>query len=421
VTDSPRPLDHEPDVDAIRAVVSSLAGIVRSSARPGELRSADWIAAHLRDAGIAEVRCESYRYQPGYALAHGLHSLAGIAAIARGGLPGAVAGAATLASYEAEASGRRQWIRSLLPKRTGANVVARVPAARRALATLVLVAHHDAANTGVAWHPAVRTLGHRRALRRRRVDPFMAPVAAALGLGAVACAVPRAPAARWMRRGAAALLALSVAADADVARSATVPGASDNATGVAVVLDLMRSLAASPPADFDVIALLCGSEEAGMGGMAAFLRQHAAELPQATLVLGLDTLGAGAPVLASGEGVMCEQRYPVAPMAIADEGAAIAGEPRPQRWRIGGWTDPILAVFAGIPAVSMLSMGPGYFPNYHRPSDTPDNVDWDSVESCARIAAGAVAAFERRVGSGAFSGAPTPYNRRPGVSPIPRP
>lgn len=396
-------LEREPDLEAIRRVVSSLAGMARSSARPGELRSAEWIAAHLRDAGLADVRCESYRYQPGYALAHGLHSLAGIAAIARGGALGAAGAVATLASYEAEASGRRQWIRALLPKGTGANVVARIPAARRARATLVLVAHHDAANTGLAWHPAVRTFGHGRQLRRRRVDPFLAPVAAALGLGAVASALPGTPASRWVRRAAAALLALSVAADADVARSPTVPGACDNATGVAVVLDLMRSLAASKPADFDVIALLCGSEEAGMGGMAAFLRNHAAELPPATLVLGLDTLGAGTPILAGGEGVMREHRYPPAPMAIADEGAAIAGESRPERWRIGGWTDPILATFAGIPAVSMLSMGPGYFPNYHRPSDTPENVDWDSVESCARIAAGTIDAFERRVGSGAFS------------------
>jgi hypothetical protein len=44
-------------------------------------------------------------------------------------------------------------------------------------------------------------------------------------------------------------------------------------------------------------------------------------------------------------------------------------------------------------------MGPGYFPHYHHPSDTPDNVDWHSVERCARIAHGiARAAGRRRVG-----------------------
>ena len=386
-----------PDMDGVRDDVSSLAAIARSSARPGELRSAEWIAERLRAMGVGDVRIEGFRYQHGYALAHGLHSLAGIAAVRYGGVLGALAGAATLASYEAEVSGRRQWVRSLLPKGRGANVVARIPAAGRSRATLLLVAHHDAANTGLVWHPAVRTFGGRRHLRRRRVDPFMAPVAAALALGAAGSALPsRMGAGRWLRRVAAALLAISVAVDADVARSPTVPGASDNASGVAVVLDLMRALAESPPEGLDVIALLCGAEEAGMGGMAAFLRQHARELPPAAFALGVDTLGAGTPILASGEGAMREHRYTPAAMTIVDEGAAIVGETRPQRWRIGGWTDPILATFAGIPAVSILSMGPGYFPNYHRMSDTPENVDWASVESCARIAAGTITALERR-------------------------
>jgi peptidase M28-like protein len=409
-------LRRDPDLERIRADVAALAGMTRSSARSGELRSAEWLSDRLRSAGIADVSVERYRYQRTYALAHGLHSLAGIAAVRRGGLAGALAAAAVLGSYEAEASGRRQWIRTLLPKGEGANVIARVPAAGQAHATLLLVAHHDAANTGLVWNPAFVHLGARRHLRRRRVDPFMAPVSAALAAGAAGSALARRfRAGRWMRLIAGALLATSIAADIDVARSPTVPGASDNASGVAVVIELVRALAESPPDGFDVIALLPGTEEAGMGGMAAFLRRHADELGPSPFVLGLDTLGAGTPIVASGEGPMREHRYPPAAMAIADEGAAIAGEARPERWRIGGWTDPILAVFAGIPAVSILSMGPGYFPNYHCPTDVPENVDWRSVHACARIAAGAVQAFGR-----AFAG--TPYNRSPGgAPPIPRP
>ena len=395
-------LNLQLDLERIREDVAVLARMVRASARPGELRSAGWIAARLRSAGIEKVRIERYRYQRSYALAHSLHSLAGIAALARGGALGVLGGAAILGSYEAEVSGRRQWIRAFLPKGDGANVVARIPAAGRARGTLVLVAHHDAANTGLFWHPRLTRLGAKRHVRRRRVDPFMAPVAAALALGAAGSALQRGLAlGRWMRVAAAGLLAISVAADVDVARSPTVPGASDNASGAAVVLELARALHESPQGEFDVIVLLCGGEEAGMGGMAAFLREYADELGRRTFVLGLDTLGAGTPIIASGEGAMREHRYPPAAMAVVDEGAAIAGEARPERWRIGGWTDPILATFAGIPAVSVLSMGPGYFPNYHRLSDLPESVDWRSVGVCARIAAGAIQAFARRVGRAA--------------------
>jgi hypothetical protein len=51
----------------------------------------------------------------------------------------------------------------------------------------------------------------------------------------------------------------------------------------------------------------------------------------------------------------------------------------------------------GLPSASLLSMGPGYFPNYRHPSDTSDHVHWSSVAACARIAAGTAAAYARRV------------------------
>ena len=94
---------------------------------------------------------------------------------------------------------------------------------------------------------------------------------------------------------------------------------------------------------------------------------------------------------------MREQGYSECDVALVDEGAAAAGAQPPQRWRIGAWTDPILAVHRGLPAASLLSIGPGYYPHYHHPSDTPDNVSWESVAACSRIAAGTIGAYARRV------------------------
>ena len=90
---------------------------------------------------------------------------------------------------------------------------------------------------------------------------------------------------------------------------------------------------------------------------------------------------------------MREQRYREQDVALVEDGAALAGVDPPERWRIAAWTDPILAVMAGLPAVSILAMGPGYYPHYHHRSDTPENVDWDSVAACARIAAGTIGAY----------------------------
>lgn len=68
-------------------------------------------------------------------------------------------------------------------------------------------------------------------------------------------------------------------------------------------------------------------------------------------------------------------------------------DPGVRRVRIGGRTDPILAVYAGLPAASILSMREGAFTNYHLPTDTPDRVDWASVDACVRVAAGTAEAF----------------------------
>lgn len=389
---------YAPDLEAIRGDVAALAAIERSSARPGERASAAWLARRLGELGVGEVELQPYRYQRSYALAHGIHNAAGLASCALGGPTGAAVAVATLLSYEREVRGIARWLRRALPRGEGANVVAHLPAAGRTRATLILVAHHDAANTGIVWHPRIVAAGARRHLRRHRVDPFMAPVGLAFGLAVAGGLLPGGGrAGRASRAIAAALLGLGLAADADVARSATVPGASDNATGVAVCIDLARRLAGEPLEQVEVLVALTGSEEAGMGGMAAFLDRHAGLDPRATFVLGLDTLGAGAPIVCRAEGAMLEQRYLERDIAVVEEGAAEAAIGAPRRWRIGGWTDPILAVHRGLPAASLLSMGPGYFPHYHHPSDTPENVDWGSVAACARIAAGTIAAFERRV------------------------
>jgi len=155
-----------------------------------------------------------------------------------------------------------------------------------------------------------------------------------------------------------------------------------------------------------VLFALVGSEESGMGGFHAFLHAREGTLdPSDSFVVGLDTLGCGTPIVAWGEGAVATHRYREADLALADEGAALAGEPAAQRWRIGAWTDPLLALGRGIPAISLLSIGPGYYPHYHHPTDLPEHVDWASVQRCARIAHGTLRALDRRAGASPAGGA----------------
>ena len=271
-----------------------------------------------------------------------------------------------------------------MPQGEGANVAARVPAAGERRRTLVLVAHHDAAHTGVVWDPRVLALSARKAAETNHVDAFTTGAEAALALIAAGSLVR----ARTPRILGAAILLTALGLVVDVGRSETVPGASDNATGVAAVLALAARFAREPLPGTDVIVLCPGCEEPGMGGMAAWMRAHGRYLdPATTLVLGLDTLGAGEPALTAGEGPALTVRYGEEDLALAERAADRAGLDRPPRARLGGYTDPVLARHAGLPAISLVSLHDGVFTNYHLPTDTPDRVDWGSVERCTRLAA----------------------------------
>jgi hypothetical protein len=359
-------------LESLRADVEGLSAIERRAATPGDLASAEWVAGRMREAGVEDVRIEPFRCHSTWAIPYGAHNVLGLLA-AR--LPAALRvplALATAVSYESDYVGRDQTLRSVLPGAgKGHNVVGRIPdrisKGSDPLRTLVLVAHHDAAHTGWVWDPRFLEGGRSHARRTGTTPsfiglPLLALLFVALGL----------------RRIGSTLLALSLALGAQSALSETVPGASDNATGVAGILELARRYAADPLADTEVIVLAPSGEEAGLVGMYQWLRVSKGSDPLgsgAALVVGLDTLGAGEPVVARGESFSGRYR---------EEDMGLAGDV--PRVVLGAGTDPMVACHAGLPAVSILSWSDGGFTNYHRPTDTPDRVSWESVERCVEVA-----------------------------------
>lgn len=360
---------------ALRADVEALAAMTRDSAGAGERLAADHGARRLRDIGAADVHLQHFPFQTTFAHAQGPHFAAGaVAALAGSRL---LAGAA-LASFELDYTGRSQWLRRHLPAREGTNVIGRLPATGRRSRTLVLVAHHDAARTGLMWDPRLLRAGDRAAAKSgRRMSLALLPE---LAMAATVLGGRRGPG------PAATVLAVATALLADQARSPTVPGANDNASGVAGVLDLTARLASDRAPGLEVVVLLCGCEESGMGGMGAWMDSEGGGLdPDSTLVLGLDTVGSGEPVVLEAEGGLWPVRYRGEDVAMAERAAAEAGAPL-RRWRLGAWTDPVLARIGGLPALSILSVRDGGFPEYHRPGDTPERVDYACLQTCVQAA-----------------------------------
>ena len=322
----------------LQADVEDLSSRNRGSASQGERAAAEWVVERLREAGAVDAAVEPAIGSGTYGWAFAAYAAAGFAA-ASGGWSGrgrtaggsrspsvlarigrAKLALAALAAFELDGSGRWAPLRRVLPRGEGANAVARVPARGDAKAVVVLAAHIDTARTGLVWRSGLTKLG----TRPGRMPPDGGAVAVAFVLAAAGALLGRRG--RIPRALARVLLGVAVAANLDVATSPHVPGANDNASGVAGVLELVRGLAADPVPGVEVRVALVGSEESGMGGMRAWLETHGADLdPARTLVLGLDTIGSGTPIATTGEGIVRTHRYGEAELALADAGARRAG------------------------------------------------------------------------------------------------
>lgn len=381
-----------PEPAELERIVRHLASWERPSASEGERRAAEWIAGELRSLGFA-AQVEDEPAHGGYWWPLGLlNAAAAVAGLAGRRAVAAVAGAvAALGVHDELTLHRAFWTRRLLPKRRTFNVVAEAGDAS-APRTVVVVGHHDAAHGGLIFDfTLVRLIARTlpRWLENARVWPrimwlvFAGPVLVALGgvLGA-----------RRLRRLGTLFGLGSAAAFADIALRKVVPGANDNLTGVATVLGVARGLAAEPVRGIRVLLVSTGSEESFEEGMLGFLRTHAGELPRdSTFVVAIDTVGSPRLVLLEGEGMLVPTGYDTGlkeelAAAAADEGVDVIRE----HWLSFG-SDALAAVRHGYRAALLASFDEYKLPaNYHKPTDTPDNVDYERV-------ADAVALIERAV------------------------
>jgi acetylornithine deacetylase/succinyl-diaminopimelate desuccinylase-like protein len=351
--------------------VAALTGFDRRATGRGEADSARRIARRLQQIGADDVRVSTFRSQSSWGPAHLTHLAVGIAAAALPGPIARVAGAAVAGSYEMEVSGRNQWVRRFLPAGQGTSVAARIPAAATPRRTVVLVAHHDGAHTGLVWHPA--TVAGSRYLARRTgyAMPSHLPALTAMA----ASAVPS----RWGRAFAVVVLTATAALTLQSMRSPTTPGANDNASGVAVVLELARRFIRKPLPHTELLLVFPGAEEVGNTGIRAWLRARRPALePESTLVINLDAVGSsGHLAVAQREGLtsrLGEQDVSMALNAAAELGITL------QPIGIPNTTDGAVLKRSGLPTISLLSSADGWISHLHRDSDCIENVDWRTVE-----------------------------------------
>lgn len=166
------------------------------------------------------------------------------------------------------------------------------------------------------------------------------------------------------------------------------PGAGDNASGVAVILETLRALQSRPPLERDVIVLFDDGEEIGFDGSIIFVTEH----PWAQdvgLVLNFDARGCSGPSFmfetSDGNGWLIKEyaravTHPLATSLSMDVYRAMPND-----------TDLTVYKRAGLPGLN-FAFGAGVAV-YHTPDDTPAALSHDTLQHHGQNALEAVRWF----------------------------
>jgi Peptidase family M28 len=377
-----------------RAAIESLAEIERPSASDGERQAAEWIAARLRALGC-RTEIEQERVHGGYwwplGLPNAIAAVAGAVALRRRGrspriLAALAGGVGAAALWDDLGHGSRWFRRALLRHRTTWNVIAQAgdPGAKR---TVVLIAHHDAAHSGLVFHPALGRLGPRIARRWHEDASHTLPILYGVWLGPVLIAAGAAIGARRLTRCGVALSLAALGAMTDIGARGVVPGANDNLSAVGALVAVAASLQENPVEGVGVLLLSTGSEESFSEGMQAFGRRHFGELdPEQTEFLCLECLGGPILIVLEGEGMLRIRDYPAETREALARAAERAGVSVRRGLQTVAATDAIIALRAGYPVVTLASIDHTHLPlNYHWPSDRPEALHWDTIADAIAV------------------------------------
>lgn len=388
----------QPDQDQLREWLEELERIYRPSASDGEREAAEWIVGRFGELG-AEARIEAETVHGTYwwplGLGAALGALGGWLGLRGRRLLGALFGFAGAAGIAADFPPGKRPLRRLLRKRTSSNVVCELGPAE-AERTIVLIAHHDAAHSGLIFHPELPRIADRLGLiEGKDTSPMlMAPVVGGpllAGLGALTG-----------RRLLARLGALgglgTIAAMADIGRRETVPGANDNGTGVIALLALAQRLVEEPTTEVRVILLSVGSEESFSEGIKAFGERHFGELPrESTFFLCLESLGSPHLLVLRGEGFLKMHEYPPRALALMDELAEELGIWLYPNLRLHNGTDGLEPLAAGYETAALCACNELKQPAfYHWPNDVAANVEFETVADGIRLGEAAIRRLDQR-------------------------
>jgi peptidase M28-like protein len=389
----------------------------RGPGTDAERRAAGMLAGRLRGIG-RRADIEPFFAHPEYAIVHLIHAAMGVAGSILATVQPAVGFTLVLlaaVSTYLDLNTRAYLVRSLLFRRSSQNVVS--PGNRPdAPARLILMAHYDAARTGYIFSKASKRIRGLPERTRLGLGPFrlffwlgLAPLLPILGARMAGLD------ATWLNALQAVPTIILIVAGfllIDIALSEIVPGAYDNASGVAAVLSAADELTANPPENLDVWIVLAGSEESFCEGSRAFVKSRRKELDRdTTAFVNVDSVSYGQVAYEISQGPVIS--LPHDPQlielceALGESGAAGPDGARPIRHPL--LDDAMPARIRRMRAITLRTTDPkgNLAPWYHTHDDTPDHVDAEALTRATDFLVSLARLIDRDAG------------RRPGPEPSP--
>lgn len=383
------------EAQTIHEVVESLCGnYPRRVAGSDSERAAHTMLAERAKGLGAQVEVRHFRFNRSlYAVMAAHFALVVVAVLIapEHPWPAALLTGFAAASYRADSTRSGYWLRRVFPWRKSQNVLATLPSRGERRLRVVVPAHVDAAYTGLVFSPALlRFAGGGRSGERQ---PWSArAMRQAVDASVVLALVIAARAVFGFDSGWWRALELILAIPAllvtvfnleVVLRNRIVPGAADNATGVAGALVLLERLSARRPDGLELVVAFTGAEEAGTGGAWALSRQMRDEWStDETVIVALDTLSNGQlRWLIDGEMAPIELD-PAIEAALVEVAASELRFNTVRRFEAPvGASDvmPFLAVgYSGV-CITRTDLEYGAPRHYHHPDDVPENVSVPEV------------------------------------------
>ena len=175
-------------------------------------------------------------------------------------------------------------------------------------------------------------------------------------------------------------------------------GADDNASGVAVMLELARTLAGSLEPSRSVVFAAFTAEESGLAGARHYVKTTARyPAGKAIGILNIDTVGrlGDNKLLVLGAESAREWRF------IFMGASYVTGVPTELPSQQLDASDQVAFIEAGVPGVQFFS---GASPDYHKPTDTEDKLDYRGMVKVASIVREGIEYLAERPDSMSFQG-----------------